>query len=379
MYINKTSILKGYHFLPNPLYRTFSTGGIRKKHKLYDIAIIGGGPTGNAMACALTSSPELSNKKIALIDPGKYDHVAAWEPPLNAYSNRTLQITSSSHKFLQGLWNYVMQERTQPYYRAFISDSVEGGRVILEPNTKTAGPVAYLVETKNLQRAFVRMLNDQKDKIDIIDRTKVTSISTEPGDLDWPIVHLSNSSTIQARLLIGADGYYSSVRKYSSIYSQTYDYQQHGLVANLILERTNQDAYERFLPSGPIALLPFPNAQANIVWSLTRDIVQKLKNLPEDLFVKMVNAAFALPSSDVEYLVDLIDQDGSCIDSQVDVEKEINWRWKIATKNSTLCENQPPRISSITPKSRTTFPLRMLNADRYIGERLALIGVSYFV
>ncbi|KAJ1679957.1 rRNA-binding ribosome biosynthesis protein utp25 [Spiromyces aspiralis] len=175
---------------------------------------------------------------------------------------------------------------------------------------------------------------------------------------------------------IGADGYHSRVRKFANIAAQTFDYQQFGLVANLHLEAPNCNAFQRFLPTGPIALLPFPDAQANLVWSLPSTVVPALKALPDDLFSRLVNAAFALPASDISFLIDL----AVANQSPDELEREMQWRWEVVPA-SDLSSALPPRATAITPRSRTTFPLRMLNADRYIGpyDRVALVGEAAHV
>src|SRR5436189_161671 len=82
--------------------------------------------------------------------------------------------------------------------------------------------------------------------------------------------------------------------------------------------RHHKIAYQRFLPTGPIALLPLPGNMASLVWSTTPERAAALKKLSPPDFTAMVNAGFRLSSIDLTYLHTL----GS---GQMD---EVSWRIK---------------------------------------------------
>lgn len=60
---------------------------------------------------------------------------------------------------------------------------------------------------------------------------------------------------------MGADGVNSPVRSFAKIESLGWDYNMHGVVATFKTDpsRKNDTAYQRFLPTGPIAILPVRN------------------------------------------------------------------------------------------------------------------------
>jgi ubiquinone biosynthesis monooxygenase Coq6 len=139
--------------------------------------------------------------------------------------------------------------------------------------------IAYMVENLNLTSGLLRHI-DELGGLSIFDKSKVENIimgpETEEFNLSsWPVVEVSGGRRLAARLLVGADGANSPVRMFADIKTRGWDYPTHGVVATVQMEGNgwggNEDkvAYQRFLPTGPVALLPVsllvstlsPNAQ----------------------------------------------------------------------------------------------------------------------
>jgi len=126
--------------------------------------------------------------------------------------------------------------------------------------------IAYMVENLNLTSGLLRYI-DEVGGLSILDKLKVENISmgleTEEHKLSsWPVVEVSGGRRLAARLLVGADGANSPVRMFADIKTRGWDYPTHGVVATVQMEGNgwggNEDkvAYQRFLPTGPVALLP---------------------------------------------------------------------------------------------------------------------------
>ncbi|KAJ2385055.1 putative ubiquinone biosynthesis monooxygenase, partial [Coemansia sp. RSA 2559] len=348
----------------------------------YDVTIVGGGPAGCALAGVLSSMKAFERMRIALVDSGRLCETMQWKPPADTYLPRTLQITASNQAFLErhGLWNRCFTDRVQPCGRAVVTDALGRGVIDLaaadppEP-AQSSSNVAYMVETKNFVSGLLRSIDSSEGLVDMFERSKVLSIDDgTAGTMSMlPVVNLSNKQRIRTRLVVGADGVNSCVRKHARIGTYGTEYTQFGLVATLCLEELNHTAYQRFLPTGPIAMLPFPGGFANLVWSLDLDLVQLLKTMPEHLFTCLVNAAFRLSPHEIQHLYDLV-QDGA---SESEVAAETKWRLEVFERNSSGrsdSELLPPKVAAISPKSRISFPLRMRMVDSIIAERIALIG-----
>jgi ubiquinone biosynthesis monooxygenase Coq6 len=255
---------------------------------------------------------------------------------------------------------------------ARISFDWDTARPLMSPrNPAQPTTIAYMIENTNTTTALLSRL-EELGGVDMFTSTKVSSIElgsdTEEVDFSsWPILTLSNGKTLAARLLVGADGANSPVRTFAGIESRGFDYNRHGVVASLKIEGQGwggpdyKIAYQRFLPTGPLALLPLPGNTSTLVWSTTPERAAKLKSLAPEDFVAMVNAGFRLSPTDLEYLHTL--PSGQA--------EEVAWREKHTPVDERAI---PMRITNVQAGTVASFPLRMRHADTYTGERVALVG-----
>lgn len=276
-------------------------------------------------------------------------------------------------------------QRVQPYYEMQVWDGVTGARInfdwakravdIIQP-PDPSGTIAYMIENNNLTQALFQRLTSFED-VEIVSPARVDSIALGEDlrgfDMQsWPILTLDNGQKLAARLLVGADGANSPVRNFAGMESRGWDYGRHGVVATLDIADVpfggaeHKIAYQRFLPTGPIAMLPLPGSAASLVWSTTPERAARLKSLKPEDFVAMVNAAFRLEPVELTYL-------HSMESGQVE---EVSWREKHHTVEMSKI---PKPVVGVKPGTVASFPLKMRHADTYIGERVALIGYSTFL
>lgn len=265
------------------------------------------------------------------------------------------------------------RERIQEYQEMQVWDGITDARIEFDwqPHSGAGKPIAYMAENLNITSGLLKRLNELGG-VDVFDNSQVSNIGLgeEGEDFDlreWPIVTLSSGQSLAARLLVGADGANSPVRSFAGITSRGWDYQRHGVVATLELEGEGwagehcKIAYQRFLPTGPVAMLPMPGKYATLVWSTTPENAALLKKLPPQDFVAMVNAAFRLSPVDLAFMHS----------QQSGQHEELAWR-----AQHTLVASQavPQAAVAVQEGTVASFPLKMRHADTYTGERVALVG-----
>ena len=235
-----------------------------------------------------------------------------------------------------------------------------------------------MTENQNLTRALIRQL-DVLRQVSVFDESSVTGISLgpppgpSPTSLDlslYPHITLSSNQTIATRLVVGADGINSPVRNFAGIDTNGWDYDRHGVVATLKLRPIQEDssgsvAYQRFLPTGPVALLPLPGDYATLVWTNTLERAAHLKSLSQEDFLAMVNGAFRLDMVDIDFM-------STQPSGQV---SELDWRASVHPTDHLAHSGAIPRLAtSVQEGSIASFPLRLRQATTYTASRVALLG-----
>src|SRR6201995_3929942 len=141
-----------------------------------------------------------------------------------------------------------LEDATRPVFLTF------GGEV--EPGE----PFAHMIENRHLIDALVARA--EAEGIDLR-ATMVASFESSPDGVD---VTLGDGTTIEASLLVAADGARSKLRERSGIATHGWDYDQSGIVVTVGHERDHHGrAEEHFLPAGPFAILPLTGKRSSLV------------------------------------------------------------------------------------------------------------------
>jgi 2-octaprenyl-6-methoxyphenol hydroxylase len=200
---------------------------------------------------------------------GVWDQVAAESQPIT-----DMVVTDSK-----------LEDATRPVFLTF------GGEV--EPGE----PFAHMIENRHLIDALVARA--AADGIDLR-ATTVKGFETRPGAVD---VTLGDGNTIDASLLVAADGARSRLRERAGIATHGWDYDQSGIVVTVGHERDHGGrAEEHFLPAGPFAILPLKGARSSLVWTENRAEAARIVALSEDEFHIELEARFGLHLGEVKAL-----------------------------------------------------------------------------
>lgn len=341
---------------------------------------------------ALKNSPKTKHLSCTLVEGSDLEPARQFvAAPPEQFTNRIVSLTPATVEFMMaksGNWDFVDFDRIKFYDNMVAYDGQDAeARIHFDASTVydshgESGVLAAMCEVVHIQSSLLAKIDqlneaaeeDAFSKAEIIDSTKVTEISRELGNglgLEWPVVTLDSGERLQARLLVGADGQNSPVRAHAGIVSRGWNYDRFGVVGTLKLafEDYRLIAWQRFLTTGPLAILPLPDDNATFVWSSTPELAEVLLKVHDDIFPHLLTAAMVLEETDLNYIykqLQINPADMLAID-------EIKWRM-LKIDSEVLDENFPVPIAEVIPGSRARFPLKFLHADSYIAPRVALIG-----
>ncbi|TKS86456.1 Ubiquinone biosynthesis monooxygenase COQ6, mitochondrial [Collichthys lucidus] len=336
-----------------------------KKNEVYDVIISGGGMVGSAMACSLGMDPNLEGKKILLLEAG---NKKVMDEVPDTYSTRVSSISPGSATLLSGIgaWEQITKMRCKPYKKMQVWDACSDALITFDKEN-LQDEMAYIVENDIVVAALTKQLDSLSENVQVKYRSKVVKYTwpmphQAAESIPWVQVTLANGETIQTKLLIGADGPNSMVRRNLGIPTVKWNYDQSAVVAVLHLSEPTENnvAWQRFLPTGPIAMLPLSDTESSLVWSTSHRLAEELLELDEESFVDAINSAFWSNENQSE----LIETAGSVF------RGALSAIMPFAGSPRQL----PPSVAGIGPKSRVMFPLGMGHASEYIRHRVALIG-----
>ncbi|CDW77713.1 ubiquinone biosynthesis monooxygenase coq6-like [Stylonychia lemnae] len=357
-----------------------------------DVLIVGGGIAGASLACALSSSQYFDTKdhssqklkKIVLLDHTKLPSMSAYredsqnlskdkripEPRVITLSPNSLRFLRSigvlqkcNQKFITEFHDMLVYEEMGNAYMRFGSQNRQQSSMIqfqeyLMKNLlfneeqrqvfeESQSHMGASVENNHLLAGLVER-TQELNKCQILQR-KVVKIEVPKSQSEKPIVELDDGTLIRAKLVIGSDGEKSKVREEFGIRASGYSYGQNGLVCTVRTIRPNTIAYQRFLRTGPLALLPLWDNHSSIVWSCPPELSKDLIDVSEDKFVELLNQALQ-KSSDHSLMGQIPDR---------------------VLKRNTF--ELPPIIDKLETK-RFAFPLSLLQSENLAAQRVALIG-----
>ena len=297
----------------------------------FDLAIVGAGLNGSLLALAAGRA----GLSTALIDRVPLQSMTG-----AAFDGRTTAISYTSQRLFEavGAWPDVAGD-AEPILDIRISDAGHDGRASgmflhfdhreAAAEGTTAAPMGWIVENRLLRAALLRQLAECPG----IELVAPDEVVESHRDADRAELVLKSGRRIAARLLASAEGRFGSMREDAGIGAREWSYGQIALVLVAEHERPHRGvAQEKFLPGGPFAILPMrdgPNGKhrSSIVWSERAALATRLLALDAPRF----QAEFARRFGD-----------------HLGAVEPVGPRW--------------------------SYPLGLVHAERYIEERLVLVG-----
>lgn len=290
----------------------------------YDVLVAGGGLVGAACAALLATHPATAGLRVALLEP-----TPALPPqPGEALGLRVSALSRASERLLEriGIWPRALERGGSPYR---VMQAWDGGGEPAGPGCITfdaaelAEPdLGHIVENR-----WVQVLLQERAAAAGVECVTDAVSGFEPGPTSARVT-TGGGRELRVSLVVAADGYESRLRALAGVELAGADYDQRAIVAHLQPERPHACvARQRFLTSGPLALLPLGDGRVSLVWSTSTAEAERLCALDDE--------AFALAVSEASGRV--------------------------------LGRLQPTT-------ERASFPLRWYDAQRYDADRLVLVG-----
>ncbi len=237
---------------------------------------------GLSLAAALADLP----LDVVVIEPVAPD--AGDQPSFDA---RTTALSGGSRRVLEGVgvWPAVARQAT-PIRRIHVSERGAFGFARLSAEEQGVAALGYTIENRLLGRA----LRERCAAIARLTFCQAAVRELSAGEDALRIV-TDQGQEIAARLVVAADGAQSQVRSAIGIDATVSEYGQHAVIAHVDTERFHDyTAYERFTPTGPIAVLPIAEGRSAIVWTLAPEAAARALALPDAEFIGELQQAFGL-------------------------------------------------------------------------------------
>lgn len=286
-----------------------------------DIIIVGGGLNGPALALALASGG-LSSVIVDTVP------LATRRKP--AFDGRAYALSLTSVRMLQvlGIWEAVKAE-AQPMLDIKVCDGKPyvGAAplfVHFDHNEISEGPMGHMLEDRYLRLALLDVVKASK----LITQIAPATVEAQEILSSHAEVTLQDGRTLRGRVLVGCDGRRSGVAMRAGISRTGHDYHQSGLVCAVSHELPhNGVAYQLFMPSGPLAILPLTGNRSAIVWTETTERAAAIKAMSDTAYMEELRPRFG------DFLGEI----------------------KLVGK-------------------RFSYPLNLTVADSFVAHRLALVG-----
>jgi 2-octaprenyl-6-methoxyphenol hydroxylase len=281
-----------------------------------DVVIAGAAMSGLATAAALVS---------AGLDVVLVDRADPRDETVAGNDIRTTAISLSSRRMLEvlGAWDGVA-DTAEPILDIRISDGESRAHMHYDHSEVGDEPMGHIVENARLKRALLKVIAHGPGRAEFL-TAAATALAVDAREAR---VTLQDGEVVAAPLVVAADGRNSTLRSLAHIRVHTLPYRQSSVVETIAHEEPHHNvAHERFLPGGPLALLPLRGQRSALVWTERTAVAEHINGLDDRLF------------------------------------------------GAALQERFGDALGKLTPVGpRRIYPLSLSVAESYIADRIALVG-----
>lgn len=284
--------------------------------QVYDIAIVGAGLAGAALACALKPS----GLKVVLLDRNPPPAL-----PQGDYELRVSSLNRGSENILRKIdaWQFVNTERAFQYQKVQVCQENSNAKLTFDCAEAGEPYMGHMVENANLVQALIQQASTNENN-SIASGITITDLIVDDNDATL----ITDRGAIKSRLVIGADGPRSHIRKLAGFDTVQGYYGQQCIVGTVHFSGDHrQTAWQKFLSTGPLGILPLAPGCCSLAWSCENEFATQRLSESEAEFIDSLETALA------------------------------------------------GHLGHITAvPERASYPLSHMHPERYVTHRLALIG-----
>ncbi len=263
----------------------------------FDIAIVGGGMVGAALACALAGT----SLRVGLFDSAPFDFSSL---PCRSgelsFDSRVSAIAPSSRRFLAhiGAWETIENARVSPYTDMMVWDAEGSGLIHFSAADIHEQCLGHIIENPVILLGLYERLRDAIN-VTQVSPVPVSRFERLDDSLQGGVKLIARDGRFwTSTLLVGADGPRSRIRQLAGFTTREWDYRHQALVTTVRTELPHRStALQRFMSTGPLAFLPlFDNSVAqgsrqhycSIVWSTVPDQAEQLQDMDDRDFADVL-------------------------------------------------------------------------------------------
>ena len=284
--------------------------------KQFDVIIVGAGLAGATLACGLGSS----SLRIAVLDRNPAPAI-----PSGDYDLRVSSLNRGSENILRQIeaWQFIDSSRAYAYDKVEVCQQ-QGSSTLTFDSTEIGEPyMGHMIENTNVVHALMQRIK-QLDNVEFIDGITICGLSVHDSHAELE----TDQGTISTKLLVGADGPLSFIRKSAGFEEIQGFYGQKCIVGTVHFDGDHQQtAWQRFLPTGPLGILPLAPGYCSLAWSCENEFADERLQESEQDFIESLEHALNGHLGNV-----------------------------------------------LAMAKRVSYPLTHMHPQRYISQRIALIG-----
>ena len=266
----------------------------------YDLIIVGAGLAGAALAAGASKYP----LRIALIEANPIR--MGWppsEPGIDGYDARVSALTLASQELLVdvGVWDEIVSRRARAYTDMHVWDAEGTGNIHFNAAEVGQGALGHIIENRLVNAALLNAVQ-MSGRVHCLGEIAVKELQQSAEGYG---LSLADGRLLNADLIVAADGAMSRIREWAGFETREWAYGHKAIACTVKSEKAHQDtAWQRFLPSGPLAFLPLGDTDAeslgdsekdrycSIVWSSVPEKADALMAMEDVEFKLALGEAF---------------------------------------------------------------------------------------